>query len=177
MMADDYLTDKQEAFCREYIITLNGTSSAIKAGYGEKGARQEGSRLLANVNVQKRLSQLIEERNKRMEINADYVLKRLVEIDQMDVMDILLPNGEIKDVCNWPESWRKTISSIDVVSAMNGEGSGEAMLKKIKWPDKVKNLELLGKHIKVQAFKEQTEISGGISVEPKGLDDFYGENK
>lgn len=176
-MSNDVLTDKQESFCREYIIDFNATRSAAAVGYSENTADVQGCRLLANVKIQKRLSQLKEERNKRMEINADYVLKRLVEIDQMDVMDILLPNGEIKDVCDWPESWRKTISSIDVVSAMNGEGNGEAMLKKIKWPDKVKNLELLGKHIKVQAFKEQTEISGGISVEPKGLDDFYGENK
>lgn len=176
-MSNDVLTDKQESFCREYIIDFNAKQAAIRAGYAEGSAEVQGWRLLSYVKVQNRLSQLKEERNKRMEINADYVLKRLVEIDQMDVMDILLPNGEIKDVCDWPESWRKTISSIDVVSAMNGEGNGEAMLKKIKWPDKVKNLELLGKHIKVQAFKEQTEISGGISVEPKGLDDFYGESK
>lgn len=176
-MSNDVLTDKQESFCREYIIDFNAKQAAIRAGYAEGSAEVQGWRLLSYVKVQNRLSQLKEERNKRMDINADYVLKRLVEIDQMDVMDILLPNGEIKDVCDWPESWRKTISSIDVVSAMNGEGNGEAMLKKIKWPDKVKNLELLGKHIKVQAFKEQTEISGGISVEPKGLDDFYGENK
>lgn len=174
-MTDDVLTDKQDSFCREYIIDFNAKQAAIRAGYAEGSAEVQGWRLLSYVKVQKRLSQLKEERNKRMEINADYVLKRLVEIDQMDVMDILLPNGDVKDVCDWPESWRKTISSIDVVSAMNGEGNGEAMLKKIKWPDKVKNLELLGKHIKVQAFKEQTELSGGLTLEPKGLDDFYGD--
>lgn len=150
------LTDKKEAFCREYLIDLNGTQAAIRAGYSEKTAQEQASRLLSNVMVQQRIAALMAERNDRNKVDADYVLKRLVEIDRMDVLDILTDSGDLKPVKDWPVTWRTTLSGLEV-TAMMGDGDTAALLKKIKWPDKVKNLELLGKHISVQAFKEQVE--------------------
>lgn len=157
------LTDKQEMFCREYLIDLNATQAAIRAGYSEKTSNEQGARLLANVSVQIRISELKAQRNDRIDVDADYVLKRLFEIDQMDVLDILLPNGELKPIKDWPKTWRTTLSGMDVTE-MAGDDPG--FLKKIKWPDKVKNLELLGKHVTVQAFKEnvKTEQSGTVQV-------------
>ncbi|HGJ5891174.1 MAG TPA: terminase small subunit, partial [Arsenophonus apicola] len=76
------LTDKQEAFCREYLIDLNATQAAIRAGYSEKTAKDIACQNLAKLNIQKRIQTLMEERKNRIEVNADYVLKRLVEIDQ-----------------------------------------------------------------------------------------------
>nr|WP_308808103.1 terminase small subunit [Providencia sp. PROV266] len=151
------LTDKQEMFCREYLVDLNATQAAIRAGYSDKTANAQASRLLVNVNIQNKIKELKSNRNERVEIDADYVLKRLVEIDQMDVLDILTENGDLKPVKDWPKSWRTTLSGLDIMSISSGEEDTEALLKKIKWPDKVKNLELLGKHVKVQAFKEQIE--------------------
>ncbi len=148
------LNDKQEMFCREYLIDLNATQAAIRAGYSEKTSNEQGARLLANVSVQIRISELKAQRNDRIDVDADYVLKRLFEIDQMDVLDILLANGELKPIKDWPKTWRTTLSGMDVTE-MSGGSAG--LLKKIKWPDKVKNLELLGKHISVQAFKEQVD--------------------
>ncbi|HAP0140329.1 TPA: terminase small subunit [Escherichia coli] len=154
------LTDKQELFAREYLKDLNGTQAAIRAGYSEKTANEQASRLLANVNVQKFVSELKSARVEQTGIDAAYVLRRLVEIDQMDVLDILLQNGELKPIKDWPKVWRTTLSGMDVVEMVFADSA--ALLKKIKWPDKVKNLELLGKHVSVQAFKEQTstEITG-----------------
>ncbi|RUL12423.1 terminase small subunit [Proteus mirabilis] len=151
------LNDKQEMFCREYLIDLNATQAAIRAGYSEKTANAQASRLLVNVNIQNRIQELKSNRNERVEVDADYVLKRLVEIDQMDVLDILNESGDLKPVRDWPKAWRTTLSGLDVMSISTGEEGTDALLKKIKWPDKVKNLELLGKHVKVQAFKEQIE--------------------
>ncbi|HEK3017733.1 terminase small subunit [Proteus sp. G2609] len=151
------LTDKQEMFCREYLIDLNATQAAIRAGYSEKTANAQASRLLVNVNIQNRIQELKSNRNERVEVDADYVLKRLVEIDQMDVLDILNESGDLKPVRDWPKAWRTTLSGLDVMSISTGEEGTDTLLKKIKWPDKVKNLELLGKHVKVQAFKEQIE--------------------
>ncbi|ASB01071.1 terminase small subunit [Proteus mirabilis] len=151
------LNDKQEMFCREYLIDLNATQAAIRAGYSEKTANAQASRLLVNVNIQNRIKELKSNRNERVEVDADYVLKRLVEIDQMDVLDILNESGDLKPVRDWPKAWRTTLSGLDVMSISTGEDGADALLKKIKWPDKVKNLELLGKHVKVQAFKEQIE--------------------
>lgn len=154
------LTDKQELFAREYLKDLNGTQAAIRAGYSEKTANEQASRLLANVNVQKFVAELKSVRVEQTGIDAAYVLRRLVEIDQMDVLDILLQNGELKPIKDWPKVWRTTLSGMDVVEMASADSA--ALLKKIKWPDKVKNLELLGKHVSVQAFKEQTstEITG-----------------
>ena len=156
------LTDKQEMFCREYLIDLNATQAAVRAGYSEKTANAQASRLLVNVNIQNRIQELKSNRNERVEVDADYVLKRLVEIDQMDVLDILTDTGDLKPIKEWPKSWRTTLSGFDVMAISSGEDETEALLKKIKWPDKVKNLELLGKHIDVQAFREQ--VKGEHSV-------------
>lgn len=153
------LTDKQELFAREYLKDLNATQAAIRAGYSEKTANEQASRLLANVNVQTFVAELKATRVEQTGIDAAYVLRRLVEIDQMDVLDILLSNGELKPIKDWPKTWRTTLSGMDVTEIA---GDTPSLLKKIKWPDKVKNLELLGKHVDVQAFKEsiKTEITG-----------------
>ncbi|NDJ59437.1 terminase small subunit [Enterobacteriaceae bacterium 4M9] len=148
------LTDKQEMFCCEYLIDLNATQAAIRAGYSAKTANRIAAQLLSKVDIQNRISELKTRRNEDVGINADYVLQRLVEIDQMDVLDILTDTGDLKPVAEWPKIWRTSLSGLDIM-AMAGDGDTAALLKKIKWPDKVKSLELLGKHISVQAFKEQ----------------------
>lgn len=157
------LTDKQEMFCREYLIDLNATQAAIRAGYSEKTAPTIACENLIKPNVQQRIAELKAERSKRVDIDADYVLRRLVEIDAMDVLDILLANGELKPIKDWPKVWRTTLSGMDVTE-MAGDAAG--LLKKIKWPDKVKNLELLGKHVTVQAFKDNVKNE---LVGPNGL--------
>lgn len=150
------LTDKQEMFCREYLIDLNATQAAIRAGYSKKTAYSIGQENLTKPEIQSRTAELNAERMERLEVDADYVLLRLVEIDQMDVLDILNSTGELKPVAEWPKVWRTTLSGLEVIE-MAAANDTAGLLKKIKWPDKVKNLELLGRHIKVQAFKEQIE--------------------
>ncbi|WP_288725727.1 terminase small subunit [uncultured Enterobacter sp.] len=154
------LTDKQELFAREFIVDLNATQAAIRAGYSEKSSRNQGARMMANDDILDRIAELKAERNEQVGVDAAYVLRRLTEIDQMDVLDILLASGELKPIKDWPKVWRTTLSGMDVVEMASADSA--ALLKKIKWPDKVKNLELLGKHVNVQAFKEniKTEISG-----------------
>lgn len=151
------LTDKQEMFCREYLIDLNATQAAIRAGYSEKTANRTGSENLSKPDIAQRIIELKSSRNERVEVNADYVLRRLVEIDEMDVLDILKDDGGLKMVHEWPKVWRTTLSGLDILTTVTNfdETTIENILKKIKWPDKVKNLELLGKHISVMAFKEQ----------------------
>lgn len=163
------LTDKQELFAREYLKDLNATQAAIRAGYSEKTAQEQSSRLLSNVMVQDRIVELKAERNEEVGVDAAYVLRRLVEIDQMDVLDIMTDDMSIKPVSEWPASWRRYLSGFDLADMFEGRGEDREMvgiLKKIKWPDKVKNLELLGKHVTVQAFKEnvKTEHGGAIGI-------------
>ncbi len=157
----------KEAYCQEYIkCPENQTQAAINAGYSPNTAAKFASQNMRDERVQKRIAELMEERNKRMRVSADYVLMRLVEIDQMDVLDILNDDGSLKPIREWPKIWRTTLSGFDLSSTiMNmNEDSIETILKKIKWPDKVKNLELIGKHVDVNAFKERLEVSGTVTI-------------
>ncbi|EKT4985055.1 terminase small subunit [Salmonella enterica subsp. enterica serovar Livingstone] len=161
------LTAMQEAYCQSYIQTPeNQTQAAINAGFSYKTAHVKASIMMRDERIQKRIAMLMEDRNKRLRVSADYVLMRLVEIDQMDVLDILNDDGSLKPIREWPKIWRTTLSGFDLSSTiMNlNEDSIETILKKIKWPDKVKNIELIGKHVDVNAFKERLEVSGTVTI-------------
>ncbi len=71
------LTAKQQQFCREYLIDMNAAAAARRAGYSERTAEQQGSRLLWNVEVEAEIQRLISERAKRVEVDADYVVEKL----------------------------------------------------------------------------------------------------
>lgn len=73
------LTPKQQRFVEEYLIDLNATQAAIRAGYSERTAEQQGSRLLSNVKVAKTINDALVSRSKRTEITADYVLSTILE--------------------------------------------------------------------------------------------------
>lgn len=161
------LTVIQEAYCQEYIKSPeNQTQAAVNAGYSPKTAAKFASQNMRDERIQKRIAELMAERNKRLKVSADYVLNRLVEIDQMDVIDILNDDGGLKPISQWPKIWRTTLSGLDISTTITNfdETTLENMLKKIKWPDKVKNLELIGKHVDVNAFKDRVEVSGTVTI-------------
>ena len=79
-MNNGTITAKQYRFCQEYIIDLNATQAAIRAGYSKKAAKEQGSRLLANVHVSKRVEELQRDVAKCLGIDARYVLDNLKEV-------------------------------------------------------------------------------------------------
>lgn len=162
------LTDKQEMFCREYLIDLNATQAAIRAGYSEKTAKETAYENLTKPHIADRIAELKSQRVEDTKISANYVLNRLVEIDQMDVIDITNDDGSLKPISQWPKVWRTTLSGLDVAEIMQ-DGGVAGLLKKIKLPDKVKNLELLGRHVEVQAWKDKVEIEASENMTPWGL--------
>ncbi|HGN8864877.1 TPA: terminase small subunit [Klebsiella michiganensis] len=163
------LTVMQEAYAQEYVkCPENQTQAAINAGFSPKSAHVKASTMMRDERIQKRIAELMEERNKRLRVSADYVLLRLVEIDQMDVIDILDDDGGLKPVSQWPKVWRTSLSAMDInrirMAGKDGDDDIESTLQKVKWPDKVKNLELIGKHVDVNAFKERLEVSGTVTI-------------
>ncbi|HDQ4772062.1 TPA: terminase small subunit [Yersinia enterocolitica] len=139
------LTDKQELFAREYLKDLNATQAAIRAGYSEKTAQVQSSRLLSNVMVQQRVSELASERNNRVGIDADYVLRQAVKLHErcmQEVEPITDRRGE-----EIVDENGKTIFGFDA------KGAAAA-------------LKLVGEHISVQAFKVnvKTEHAGMIGL-------------
>jgi phage terminase small subunit len=100
---------------------------------------------------------------KRFEVDASYVLERLVTIDKMDIIDVIDEDGRLRPVKEWPEVWRQFVGQFEVEEIFAGRGDERlniGLLKKLKWPDKLRNLELLGKHVNVNAFKEVQEHTG-----------------
>lgn len=135
------LTDKQKCFCEEYLVDLNATQAAIRAGYKPKTARSQGQRLLTNVNIQQYLQQLMDERSERTEITADRVLEELAAIAFSDRTKLAQvgKHGEVNftPTEQLPDEIKKIIAGIE-----NGKYG-----TKVTTYDKVKALELLGKHL------------------------------
>ncbi|EMT2447097.1 terminase small subunit [Acinetobacter baumannii] len=155
------LRGKQKIFVHEYLKDLNATQAAIRAGYSAKTAGSIGDENLKKPEIQKAITEAQNARIKRLDVDADYVLNRLVQIDQMDVIDIMNDDLSLKPISNWPPIWRQYISGLDNMEEFDGRGEDRSLigyLRKIKWPDKVKNLELLGKHISIGAFKDRVEL-------------------
>lgn len=84
MPADKGLRDQQEAFCQEYLADLNATQAAIRAGYKQKTAHQQGHALLRNPKVAARIAQMKAERAERAKLTADDVLNRIAAVLQAD---------------------------------------------------------------------------------------------
>ncbi len=149
----DQLEEQQQLFVLELMKDLNQTKAAIRAGYSENTAATQASRLLTNVKVRAAFDELKAIRNEQLGVDAGYVLKRLMDVDALDIADLLDDNGKIKPVSEWSVEWRQNISSFEVAD----DGQGGSVVK-LKFPDKVKNLELIGKHIEVAAWTSNQTI-------------------
>ena len=88
------LTAKQKAFVQEYLVDLNATQAAIRAGYSSKAARVTAAQLLTNPNIQKAVQAALKAREKRTEVTQDYVITKLREIVEKDASDG--PDSELK---------------------------------------------------------------------------------
>lgn len=114
MITTQELTDRQARFCEEYLIDLNATQAAIRAGYSEKTAREQAAQNLSKLNIQEKIAELKAERSKRTEITQDSVIQELAAV-------------------------------------------ARAEIKGVRAVDKLKALELLGKHLGM--FVERYEVN------------------
>lgn len=159
------LTKKQRLFVDEYLIDLNATQAAIRAGYSTRRATEIGYQLLQRPEVAQAIQAAMAERSKRTEVEADYVIRRLREIDEMDVLDIHEDDGSFKPIREWPKVWRQFLSGIEIAELFEGRGDDRriaGVLRKVKWPDKLRNLELLSRHVGTE--------SAALDLELKRLD-------
>lgn len=94
-VSDSKLTDKQERFCQEYVIDLNGTQAAIRAGYSKKTAREQAARLLTNVIIEGKIKELQTTVADKLEVDATWVMNRFKEISErcMQAQPVLLRDG------------------------------------------------------------------------------------
>ncbi|CAG36736.1 terminase small subunit [Desulfotalea psychrophila] len=151
------LTPKQELFCSEYLVDFNASKAALAAGYKSNSAYSMGHENLKKPELQKRLRELVRLKIEKAKYDAQKVLERHEEIDGLDVIDILDENRRVKDIEEWPRAWRVTIEGIEVIQKIKGDTPCEII--KIKWPSKLKNLEAIGRHVDVSAYREHVELS------------------
>ena len=154
------MTPKQERFVEEYLVDLNATQAAIRAGYSAKTAEWIGPQLLSKTHVAEAIRAAKVARSERTRIDADWLLTRLAQVADADAADILNADGTLKPVAEWPDAWRKTlVQGVEVVTFGNADrGVGE--LVKVKMADRLKVLEMIGRHIAVGAFRERVELTG-----------------
>lgn len=155
------LTPKQERFVEEYIRDLNATRAAIRAGYSPNSANQAASHLLTNAKVKAAIDAAKNARAEATRIDAEFVLRRLaveVEADLADLYD--RSTGDLKPVADWPQIWRQgLVAGVEVEVVDRGDGI-IAHVKKIRLSDRLRRLELIGKHVRVNAFQEQVQLKG-----------------
>lgn len=137
------LTDKQQRFVDEYLIDLNATQAAIRAGYSAKTADQQGSRTLANVKVKQAVAEKQAQRSKRTGVNQDRVVLELAKVAFAKITDIVDSNGRIKEDAS-PDDLA-CIESIKYKESDNEYGG--SVEREVKIASKLKALELLGKHL------------------------------
>lgn len=154
---------KQELFSYEYIVDFNATKAAIRAGYSKKTAASQGERLLRNVEIQSRIREHIEERQKTTGITADKVVNELARIAFFDVGVLYNEDGTLKEIAQLDSEVTRAIHSTKQRIEKQGQDKEDwAEIKEIRTHDKLKALELLGKHLAM--FTDKHEHSGTLSL-------------
>lgn len=163
------MTPKQEAFVREYLIDLNATQAAIRAGYSERTANEQGARLLANVSVRSAVAEAQKARSERTQVDAEWVLKRLHDEASADLSALYDDAGNLRPISEWPMVFRTGLV-VGIETTRERDGSDEkgqpqyVTVRKVKLSDRVRLVELIGKHVGVGAFRERIEHSGSIDL-------------
>lgn len=172
------LTAKQQRFCDEYLIDLNATQAAIRAGYSKKTARAQGQRMLTNVDIETQISKLQKKRKDRVEITQDRVLQELAYIAFAKATDYarvverdatVEVNGQLQPLYNENGERMKyrTVEPILTDELTEEQKRAIAVIKKgrdgfeIKPYSKDRALELLGKHLGM--FTDRVELSGKVN--------------
>lgn len=153
------LTPKQKAFIQEYLVDLNATKAALRAGYSKKSAGQIGSANLAKPYIKKALEKAMKKRSDRTKRTQDQVVEELAKI----------AFGDISQIVEWDDEGLKVIpssklsqdkkASIAEISERVTQAGGTI---KIKQFDKLRALEMLGRHL--GAFTDKVQVSGRVDL-------------
>ena len=138
------LTPKQQQFVDEYLIDLNATQAAIRAGYSSRTARAIASENLAKPHIQDAIAKAKMERSEATRIDAEWVLKQAVELHQRCMQ-------EIKPARNPKTREQMKDEDGNLLFTFNAAAANRA-------------LELVGKHVDIGAFRDRLEVSGGITL-------------
>ena len=160
------LTDKQQRFVDEYLIDLNATQACIRAGYSVKTANEQGAQNLAKLSIQEAIAKEMAERSKRTGINQDRVVMELARIAFINPQNLINP----EDASVRPDATDDDLACIQSVKVKTMDGAkGSSVEREIKLNDKMKALELLGKHLGM--WNDKIDVNVAVPVVICGEDD------
>lgn len=155
------LTDKQKTFIDEYLVDLNGTQAAIRAGYSARTANRAASENLNKPAIQEALSRRMKNREKRTEITQDRVLREYARLGFFDPRKLFDAHGIPKDITDLDDDTAAVLAGMEVMDIYAGSGDDRAFvgyLKKYKLADKKGALDSIAKHLGM--FTERHEHTG-----------------
>ena len=153
------LTKKQKRFCEEYLIDLNATQAAIRAGYSTQTAYSIGDENLKKPEIKNAIDKALAERSKRTGVNADRVILELAKLAFLNPTDVInMDEATVKGDANRDDT--AAIASVKVKRIPTD--NGDIVEREVKTYDKLKALELLGKHMGM--FTDKFKIEGVIPV-------------
>ena len=153
------LTGKQQRFVAEYLVDLNATQAAIRAGYSAKTAFQMGAENLRKPKIAALVAEAQSARAERTEVTQDRVLTELARIGFGDIRQLFDESGRLLRPEEWPDAAAAAVASIEVVTREVGKGDVEHVAKIRAW-DKPRALEMAGKHLGM--FRERMDVSGEL---------------
>ncbi|NTF54409.1 terminase small subunit [Agrobacterium rhizogenes] len=167
------LSAKQARFVQEYLIDLNATQAAIRAGYSAKTATVQASRLLTNVNVQAELSKKQSKIAERFEITKERIIDELAKIGFANMLDYMRagPDGDPHlDFSRLTRDQAAALSEVTVEDFTDGRGEDAREVRRIKFKlhDKKGALVDLGKHLGM--FKEDSKSAPPVTIIIQGKD-------
>lgn len=158
------LTDKQQRFVDEYLIDLNATQAAIRAGYSVKTANEQGSQNLAKLSIQQAIAERMAERSRRTGVNQDRVVLELAKIAFVKMTDIVDSEGNIKG-----DAAEDDLACIESVKYKHSDtDTGYSEEREVKIASKLKALELLGKHLGM--WNDKVDLNVALPIVISGSD-------
>lgn len=153
------LNPRHARFVAEYLVDLNATQAAIRAGYSRKTANEQGARLLANVSVAAAIAAGTARHLDRAELSAVRVLEELRRLAFSNVHDLFDADGNLRPIHRLTREEAASIASLEVVIKNVAAGDGHTdTIHKLKLWDKVRTLETLAKHFKL--LVDRIEVTG-----------------
>ena len=153
------MTAKQERFVEEYLIDLNATQAAIRAGYSPDSARDIGCENLTKPNIKAAIDRAMAERSRRTGINQDRVIQEIAKLAFLNPVDVI----DMDEATVRGEAHRDDTACIASVKVKNiPTDDGAITEREVKTYDKLKALELLGKHLGM--FTDKLKVEGGVPV-------------
>ena len=158
------MTEKQQRFVDEYLIDLNATQAAIRAGYSVKTANERGAQNLAKVSIQQAIAEQMADRSRRTGVNQDRIVLELARIAFAKITDIVDSEGKIKSTATDDD-----LACIESVKYKGSESeTSSSVEREVKLSSKLKALELLGKHLGM--WNDKLDVNVSIPVVISGED-------